>query len=140
MNSADSTAAQTYALVFGAVLLLVGLLGFAYEASFSGDDRDALLGIFDVNGVHNVVHILSGLLGLAAWRAGAAASRQFALGFGVVYLLVAIWGFAVGDGGEILGLIPVNTEDNLLHVAISVLGIAAGLASSDTRTTRAAAV
>jgi hypothetical protein len=139
MNSADSTPAQTYALVFGAVLLLVGLLGFAYEASFSGDDRSALLGIFDVNGVHNLVHIASGLLGLAAWRAGAGASRQFALGFGVVYLLVAIWGFAVGDGGEILGLIPVNTEDNLLHVAISLLGIAAYAASGHRRPARVAA-
>lgn len=139
MNRSDSTPAQTYALVFGAVLLLAGILGFFYEASFSGDDRSAVLGILDVNGIHNVIHIASGLLGLLAWRAGALASRQYALGFGLVYLVVAIWGFAVGDGGEILGLVPVNTEDNILHVLISLLGLGAYAASGDRRPATATA-
>jgi hypothetical protein len=136
MNRADSTPAQTYALVFGAVLLFAGIIGFFWEASFDGDARDGVLGILDVNGWHNLVHILSGALGLAAWRAGAATSRQYALGLGVVYLLVAIWGFAIGDGEEILGIIPVNTEDNILHILISLLGFAAYAASGDTRTAR----
>jgi hypothetical protein len=138
MNTADNTPAQTYALVFGAVLLLAGILGFFYEASFSGDDRSAVLGILDVNGWHNLVHIASGLLGLAAWRAGAGTSRQYALGLGVVYLLVVVLGFAVGDGGEILGIIPVNTEDNILHLLISLLGLGAYAASGETRPARAA--
>ena len=123
--------AQMYALVFGVVLVLVGILGFFYEASFTtGDDapREALLGIFDVNGWHNVVHIASGLLGLAV--AGSYSSaRLYALGFGGVYLVVALVGFVMGDGEVILGLIPVNTEDNVLHTLIAIAGIGAGMAS-----------
>ena len=123
--------AQVYALTFGATLLLAGILGFFYTASFStGDEveRDALIGVFDVNGWHNVVHLLSGIAGLAlagSWRG----AKLFAWGFGLTYLAVTVWGFVIGDGESILGLIPVNTEDNLLHLAISLLGIGAALAT-----------
>src|SRR5687767_6653119 len=124
--------AQVYALVFGVVLLAAGILGFFYEASFSsGDDadRDAVLGILDVNGWHNLVHILSGVLGLAV--AGSYANaRLYALGLGIVYIGVAILGFLYGDGDSIFKLIPVNTEDNILHLLIGVSGVAAGTASS----------
>ena len=60
--------AQVYAVVIGATLVVVGILGFFYSASFgSGDgtEREAVLGILDVNGWHNLVHIASGVLGLA---------------------------------------------------------------------------
>ena len=138
------TPAQLYALVFGIVLVAVGILGFFYEGSFTtGDDvpRDGLFGIFDVNGWHNVIHIASGLVGLAVagkW----AASRMYALGFGAVYTVVAIWGFVLGDGEVILNLMPINTADNILHLLIAVAGIGAGIASPATpepTTTRAAA-
>ena len=63
--------AQVYALVFGITLLLAGILGFFYTADFSTGkeatqpgNTDALIGVFDVNGWHNVVHVLSGLLHL----------------------------------------------------------------------------
>jgi hypothetical protein len=127
----ESTPARLYAGVFGLVLLLAGILGFFYESSFSDDPavRDAVLGILDVNGFHNVVHIASGLVGLLAYRAGNAASRTYALAFGVVYLAVAIWGFALGDGESILNIIPVNTEDNVLHLVIALTGLAAYAAS-----------
>jgi hypothetical protein len=123
--------AQVYALVFGVTLLLAGILGFFYTADFStGHDagRDALIGVFDVNGWHNLVHIASGLLGLAlarSWRG----AKLYAWGFGTVYLAVAIWGFVIGDGESIAGLIPINTADNFLHLAIALLGIIAALAS-----------
>ena len=136
----DNTPARTYALVIGAVLTLVGIVGFLVEASFDGDDRGTLI-LFDVNGVHNLVHLASGLVGLMAWKAGAAASRTYALVFGLVYLLVTIWGFALGDDGEILGILPVNMEDNVLHLLIAVAGLAAYAMSKDdtrTRTTAAA--
>jgi hypothetical protein len=125
--------AQLYALVFGFVLVAVGILGFFYNADFTtGDDtlvdRDAVLGILDVNGWHNVVHIATGLAGLAV--AGSYASaRTYALAFGVVYILVAALGFIYGDGDSIFKLIPVNTEDNVLHLLIGVAGIGAGLAT-----------
>jgi hypothetical protein len=124
---------QVYCLTFGATLVLAGILGFFYSADFSTGDattnpanHDALLGIFDVNGWHNVVHIVSGLVALTlanSWTG----SRLYAWGFGLIYLAVAAAGFAIGDGHSILGLIPINTADNFLHVAIAVLGLAAAI-------------
>jgi len=86
--------------------------------------------IFEVNGWHNVVHILSGLAGLALWRR-ADTARAFALGFGSIYLVVTIWGFITGD--NVLWLIPVDTADNFLHLVISLTGLAAGIVSSPRR-------
>ena len=130
-RTGERSPAQWYCLIFGATLLLVGIIGFAADAGFdtgSGIDGDKLLGIFEVSGIHNLVHIASGavLLAFAGKRAGA---RLAALGFGAVYLVVTIVGFIQGD--NVLGIIPVNSADNFLHVAISVLAIAAGLASSE---------
>lgn len=130
------TPAQVYALVFGATLLVAGIAGFFADSSFGdlgsnvqGDD----LIVFEVNGWHNLVHIASGLLGLALMGT-AAGARAYALGFGAVYLAVTIWGFV--DGNDVLGLFPVNSADNWLHVAIAVTGILAGLASDPRRHTR----
>ena len=124
------TPAQIYSLAFGATLLLAGILGFFVESSF--DVGDSLKGdeliAFEVNGWHNIVHLLSGLVGLALWRSRPGA-RSFALGFGLVYGIVTIWGFV--DGNDILTLIPINDADNFLHLAISALGIISGLASRD---------
>jgi hypothetical protein len=134
------TLAQIYVLVLGAVLVLVGILGFLVEPSFGiGDNAErGILIAFDINGWHNVVHLLSGIIGLA--MAGSAASaRMFAIGYGVVYVLVTILGFIVGDGGLLLSIIPINTADNLLHIAIAASGIAVGLASPATGGTRRAA-
>jgi hypothetical protein len=125
--------AQLYALIFGIVLVATGILGFFYESSFAtGDDtlveREAVLGILDVNGWHNAVHIASGLVGLAV-AASYANARLYALGFGAVYIVVAILGFIYGDGDSIFKLIPVNTEDNILHALIGVAGLGAGTAT-----------
>ncbi len=127
--------AQVYALVIGAVLTVAGIVGFFYEPSFAAgsDDikRDAVLGILDVNGWHNLVHILSGVAGLAL--AGRYASaRAYAIGLAVVYTVVAVWGFIIGDGDAILQLVPVNTEDNFLHLLIGIAGVGAGLATPAT--------
>ena len=90
--------------------------------------RDAVLGILDVNAWHNLVHITTGALGLATF-ARAASARAYAFGLGAVYLVVAIWGFALGDGGEILNPVPVNTPDNILHALIALTAITAGALS-----------
>ena len=128
----ESSPARVYALAVGATLLVAGIIGFFYEPKFTSDEsvRDAVFGILDVNGWHNVVHIATGALGLAAFAAGLAASRTYALGLGVVYIVVAVWGFVIGSGESILSIIPINTEDSVLHLLIGVTGLAAGAAAS----------
>jgi hypothetical protein len=112
-------------------LVALGVLGFFYNASFdSGDglERDAVLGILDVNAWHNLVHISTGVVGLAV--AGSyGGARGYALGFGALYLVLALIGFIMGDGEEIANLVPVNTEDNVLHLLLGIAGVAAGLAT-----------
>jgi Domain of unknown function (DUF4383) len=130
MTQTSRTPAQLYSLLFGATLLLAGLLGFVVDAGFSdvgaGVQGSDLI-LFEVNGWHNIVHIASGAIGLAVARS-AAGSRAFALGFGAVYGVVTIWGFVNGDA-TLFGLVPVNAWDNVLHLAISATGVVAGLAS-----------
>jgi hypothetical protein len=132
---AQQSPAKLYALVVGGVLVVAGIIGFFYNSEFTSDEsvHDAVFGILDVNGWHNVVHIATGALGLAAFATGAYAARTYALGLGVIYLAVAIWGFVIGSGDSILSVVPVNTEDNVLHLALGVLGLLAGLASSAPR-------
>ena len=127
----ERSPAQVYALVIGLTLVAAGIVGFFYSASFSSGDaseREAVLGVLAVNGWHNIVHIASGVIGLAVVGSYRGA-RTYALGLGVVYLLVTLLGFIAGDGEEILNLIPVNTEDNFLHLLIGIAGIGAGLAT-----------
>ena len=137
MENEGRTPAQLYALVVGAVLTIAGILGFFYSAAFGTPGRvEPVLGILDVNGWHNVVHLASGLLGLAV-MGSVESARTYALAFGLVYLVVAIWGFVVGDG-TILGFLPVNMPDNVLHLVLGVAGLAAGASSQERRAAPAA--
>jgi hypothetical protein len=127
----ERSPAQVFALVIGLTLVVAGIAGFFYSASFSTGDgipRDAVIGILDVNGWHNLVHIATGVVGLAlAGSYGGA--RGYALAVGVLYMVVAALGIAAGDGEEIFNLIPVNTEDNFLHLLLGIAGVGAGLAT-----------
>lgn len=119
--------ARLYATAVGAALVVVGIVGFFYSASFcSPGEVGKAFGIFAVNGWANVLHILTGALGLLMAGYG---SRQYALGLGAVYLAIALWGFALGSGDAILGCLPVNTAGNVLHLAIGVLGVGAALST-----------
>src|SRR5918994_488606 len=123
------TPAQWYCLLAGLSLLLAGILGFFADASFDTGDGiqgDELLSIFEVNGIHNLIHVASGLLLLAASPKRASA-RAVAIAFGLVYGVVTIIGLI--DGEDVLGLIPVNPADNVLHIALSVLGLVTGFIS-----------
>ena len=134
------TPAQWYDLLAGAALLLAGIFGFLADASFDTSrvadsdvggnangmlQGDSFLG-FEVNGWHNLVHILSGIVLLAAFSRRRPA-RAVALGFGVVYGIVAIIGLI--DGNDVLGIIPVNGADNVLHILLAAVGILAAFAS-----------
>jgi uncharacterized membrane protein HdeD (DUF308 family) len=121
----ERTPAQWYCLVAGIVLVAVGIVGFFVEPAFTTVDRDELI-LFDINGWHNVVHLLSGLVLVAAARRRDLA-RNVALAFGIVYGLVAIIGLI--DGDDVFGFIPINAADNVLHIGLSVLAIAAALLS-----------
>ena len=128
---ADASPARLYALLVGGALTIAGIIGFFYDSSFdtgSSLTSDAVFGVLDVNGWHNLVHIATGAIGLFV-AASYGGSRGYALGLGAVYIVVAVLGFIAGDGDEIFNLIPVNTEDNFLHLLIGVAGIAAGVAT-----------
>jgi Domain of unknown function (DUF4383) len=119
--------ARLYATLVGGVLVIAGIIGFFYSSSFgSPGNVDDVFGILSVNAWHNIVHILTGAIGLLV--AGYAA-RQYALYLGVIYVVIAVWGFIIGSGDSILGFIPVNTEDNFLHLILGVLGLAAAVAT-----------
>jgi Domain of unknown function (DUF4383) len=129
-----SSPARLYCTLVGAVLVIAGIIGFFWEASFdtgASIQADEVLGILAVNGWHNLVHILTGVIGLALSGAYDG-SRLYALCFGAIYLVVALLGFVAGDGDEIFNLIPVNTEDNVLHLLIGLAGVGAGLLTPST--------
>jgi hypothetical protein len=136
--------AKVYAQVLGIVLLLVGILGFvpAFGGTTALMPSSSELGIFPINNLHNVIHIVTGLLGIfAGFYAGGAYARLYALVFGVVYTLVTIIGFVVAPGTDVnflLGLIPLNIADNLLHTAIAVTGLAAYFMTSPQAAVRTA--
>jgi hypothetical protein len=117
--------ARLYATGAGATLVVAGIVGFFYSASFGspGEVEDAL-GAFAVNGWDNVLHILTGVLGLIA---ADYASRRYSLWLGSFYVALALWGFTIGGGEAILGFLPVNTGDNLAHLLLGALGVLAAL-------------
>ncbi len=117
--------AKLYAQVLGIVLTVVGILGFIPALA----PNNNLLGIFAINPAHDVVHILSGVVGLAAgFLASGRYARWYAGIFGVVYGLVTIIGFI--QMTTVLGIIPVNLADNLLHTAIAVVSLVVFFISS----------
>ena len=109
------------AFVFGAVFLLVGILGFFPAAA----PNEMLLGIFHVNAAHNAVHLLSGAVAIACGIAGPGVARLYFRIFGIVYGLVALLGFIQGNT-LLLGLISNNMPDAWLHVAIALVSLALG--------------
>ncbi len=118
------------ATLFGVVFLAVGLLGFVPGVTTEGTDgHRLLLGLFRVDGVHNFVHLLSGAAALAAasrvdW------SRLYFQVFGVVYALVTVLGFLMGEG-VVLGFLHVNMADNFLHLAITAAALYLGFVVKD---------
>jgi hypothetical protein len=123
--------AQIYALVFGVFLVAAGIIGFFYEASFeTGDEAqaDKVFDILAVNGWHNLVHIATGALGLAVVGSWSGA-RNYAIGFGVIYVGLGVWGLLLDNPDLWLDFVPLNDEDNVLHLLIGVAGLGAGFAT-----------
>jgi hypothetical protein len=132
---------QLAALVVGAVFLLVGVLGFIPGITtdfdgltFAGHQSDAmLLGLFQVSVLHNIVHLLFGVAGLAMWRTVAGA-RSFLIYGGVIYAVLWLYGLVI-DQSSAANFVPINTADNWLHLVLAVAMIALGfLVGRDRRT------
>ncbi|MGZ5398524.1 MAG: DUF4383 domain-containing protein [Nocardioides sp.] len=123
---------QRAAAAVGAVFLLVGILGFVpgittdYSSmGAAGHESDAkLLGIFEVSILHNIVHLLFGVAGLAMARTWDSA-RSYLIGGGIIYLVLWIYGLVV-DHDSAANFVPVNDADNWLHFVLGVAMIALG--------------
>jgi hypothetical protein len=132
----DRSPIQLAALVVGAVFLAVGVAGFIPgittnydELDFAGtDSRAELIGLFQVSILHNIVHLLFGVAGLALARTWQGA-RLFLVGFGAVYLVLWIYGLVVDKDSD-ANFVPLNTADDWLHFVLGagmvVLGLALG--------------
>ena len=109
--------AKTLSMVFGIVFILVGLLGFVSNPIVGN------MGFFMADTVHNIVHILLGVVLIAGAKNGAMTMKIVA----AIYLLVAILGFLMGPG-KLLGLVMVNGADNWLHLVLAVVLFGASMA------------
>ena len=124
---------RTAAQVVGAVFLLVGVLGFVPgittpydELGFAGHRSEAaLLGIFQVSVLHNVVHLLFGVAGIALARRPSSA-RAFLVGGGVIYLLLFLYGLVVDKDSQ-ANFVPLNAADDWLHFVLGAGMIALGV-------------
>ena len=127
-SSRGRTSAQWICALGGIALVAAGLLGFIADSSFDtgSDVQGGDLIVFEVNGWHNLVHILSGLL-LLAGAPRRASAKAVCLVFGLTYAAVTVWGLV--DGNSVLGLLPVNGADNVLHIALTALALLAGITS-----------
>lgn len=112
--------AKTAALVFGIIFVLVGLLGFVSNPLVGAN------GLFMTNGLHNVVHLLFGIILLVAMRGGQAQSALWLKILGVVYLILAVLGLVLG-GPMLFGLVDINGADNWLHLVLGVVLLLAGM-------------
>jgi hypothetical protein len=123
------------------VFVLVGILGFIpgitthwSDMTFAGHMSDAkLLGVFQVSILHNIVHLLFGVVGLAAARNAANARRYLIVG-GVIYLVLWIYGLLI-DNQSSANFVPVNTADNWLHFVLGVGMVVLGFVLGRNRTT-----
>jgi hypothetical protein len=118
---------QILALVFGAVYLLVGIIGFFITGfdNFAGNEQHEMLLFFMINPLHNIVHIVIGLAGLLLARTLAGA-RTYGWLLAVGYAAAFVYGLiAVGKDWDFLNI---NGADNVLHLATAVVGLVIALA------------
>lgn len=127
------TSVQLVSGLFGAVFLLVGILGFVPGITqdldtimFAGHhSQAALLGIFQVSVLHNIVHLLFGIVGLLGLRSRRLAKTYLIVG-GIVYAVLWIYGLVVPM--ESMGnFVPLNTADNWLHFVLAVAMVTTGI-------------
>jgi hypothetical protein len=118
-----------FALILGIVFLLIGVLGFvpAFVTHPAGHDMATgtmmdhgyLFGLFPVNALHNIVHLLFGLWGVLSFG-GVDASHFYARGVAIIYALLAILGLMPAPVNTLWGMVPIHGNDVWLHALIAV--------------------
>ncbi|GAA4657582.1 MULTISPECIES: DUF4383 domain-containing protein [Amycolatopsis] len=139
VNARTRAPSQVAAAVVGVVFLLVGILGFIPGVTTNYDTMTfashhsmaMLLGVFAVSVLHNIVHLLFGIAGLALARTPGGARNYLVVG-GVIYLVLWIYGLVI-DHDSAANFVPVNTADNWLHLGLAVGMILLGLLLSPRR-------
>jgi hypothetical protein len=132
-TSMTATRMQLAATVVGALFLIVGIAGFIpglttdYDTmEFAGHHSEAmLLGVFQVSILHNIVHLLFGVAGLALARAWSTA-RLYLIGGGVIYGVLWLYGLLV-DKEHQANFVPLNSADDWLHFGLAVVMIGLGV-------------
>ena len=138
-DTTSTTPIQRAAAAVGVTFLLVGILGFVPgittdydQLELAGHESGAkLLGIFEVSVLHNVVHLLFGVAGLALARRYDSA-RTYLIGGGVVYFVLFLYGLLV-DHDSPANFVPLNSADNVLHLVLSLGMVGLGVALSRRR-------
>ena len=127
-----------FALVLGIIFLLVGIAGFvpgllqtpepAADVQVT-QNFGRLMGLFPVNALHNVVHIVFGIWGIAAYRSYTGA-RGYSKAVAVIYAVLAVMGIIPGLNTT-FGLIPLYGHDIWLHAVIAIAAAYFGFVATD---------
>ncbi len=127
---------QLLALVFGAVYLLVGIVGFFVTGfdDFAGNAQHEMLLFFMINPLHNIAHILVGVVGLLLARTLAGARTY---GWLLAGLYAALFVYGLAAVGESWDFLNINAADNVLHIATALVGLVIALAPVRTAVDRA---
>ncbi|MDR3623882.1 MAG: DUF4383 domain-containing protein [Chlamydiales bacterium] len=116
-----SVVLTAFAIIYGIVFLLVGIAGFIPALMM----KDLLFGIFNVDALHNVIHIVFGIIGLWVACTSRSASRIYFKVVGIIYVILAILGFWSGND-PVLGTISNNLPVAWLHLAIGIVALILG--------------
>jgi hypothetical protein len=120
---------RRFALVVGIIYLVIGIAGFipglvqgrVYEDLVVTTGAGDLLGLFPVNVVHHIVHLLVGVLGIAAYRAFDTA-RLYSRGLAIVYGVLAVMGLiSAANLDTMFGLTPLFSHDVWLHAGTAII-------------------
>lgn len=105
--------------VLGVVLTIVGIWGYVTSPNL-------ILNIFEVDGLHNFIHLASGIVGILAGLGGDKYAKMYLQVFGVIYAVVFLVGIFTPGTGKILGLFVSNTADDILHLIIAAVALYGG--------------